>query len=106
MRQIQGFWRWLWSVPDGERTALDVALWWESRRLAYNLIVGVGAVVCLPAFFLAINAAGVLKPGEDAVEPMALWLAPFTINLCYCAGGISESILRGLWSNKQRSFGP
>ena len=106
MSQIHRFWYWLWSVPEGERSVLDALRWWESRRLAYNLIVGIGAVVSLPIFFLAINATGVLKPGEDAVEPLALFLAPIALNICYCAGWISECILRTFWPRKKRSLGP
>ena len=39
-----------------------------------------------------------LQPGEDAVEPMALLLAPFAMNLCYTAGWVAELLYKwGIW---------
>ena len=61
--------------------------------MPYNLIVGIIGFVSLLLFFLFISLAHELKPGEDAIEPMALFIAPIAINICYTAGWIVELIL-------------
>lgn len=100
--------RWLFTVPGmGVRSAWEVITWWESRRLAYNVVVGMVGLFSLVAFFGFITAANVLKPGEDAVEPMALLLAPFGVNFCYTLGWIGELALRLLGGQRDdRIAGP
>jgi hypothetical protein len=99
-------WRWLFSVPETQRSGFDVLVWWELRRIPYNLIVGAVGFIALIIFFMSIVSSGVLGPGEDAVEPLALIFAPIAINICYCAGWIVESTLRIIWPDKQQLFGP
>ncbi len=53
-----------------------------------------------------MSAPGMLKPGEDAVEPMALLLAPFAFNFFYTAGWVVELFLRLFWPDGQRAIGP
>lgn len=53
-----------------------------------------------------INLAHELKPGEDAIEPMALFIAPFAINICYTAGWLVESLLNVIRGNKSNLTGP
>ena len=97
--------RWLFTVPGtGERSAWEVIAWWESRRFAYNVFVGTVGLFSLIAFFWFITAANVLKPGEDAVEPMALVIAPFAVNFCYTLGWIVELILRVLGGQRDNRF--
>jgi hypothetical protein len=90
---IRNILRWLFSRSSSNLGPLGIILWWEARRVPYNLIIGIFGCFSLILFFLFINASGHLKPGEDAVEPMALMLAPFAINLCYTAGWIVEVAL-------------
>ena len=75
----------------------QVILWWEIRRIPYNIVVGGWGIVCLIVFYIAIEAAGGLKPGEDAVEPLALMFAPFAINACYTLGWLVELPLRAVF---------
>jgi hypothetical protein len=64
--------------------------WWEIRRLVYNaILLGVG----IPSFLLFVILLEPLPPGEDAVEPMALILAPFAANFAYTFGWILELIV-------------
>ena len=83
---------WLFSAPSGDRPLRDIILWWEARRIPYNLIVGGVGLCSLLLFFVFIGASGKLGPGEDAVEPFALLVAPFLLNICYTAGWIAESL--------------
>jgi hypothetical protein len=83
-----------------------VILWWEARRIPYNVLVGLYGVVCLAIFFWAITTSGHLKAGEDAVEPMALFGAPVGVNLCYTLGWLVEVPARTLSPSLSPRFGP
>ena len=96
----------MFTVPPGDRSDLRVILWWEQRRLPYNLIVGFVGVCSLVFFGLAIWQSGVLKLGEDAVEPLALFAAPIFVNIAYTAGWITEIAVRRLWPGKTTPIGP
>src|SRR4051794_19348734 len=83
-------WRDLFSITDGPSTPEEVVAWWEARRWPYNTLLACLAPVSFFIFFVSIIAAGELKPGEDAVEPLALPVAailgPLFANLCYTLG--------------------
>lgn len=83
-----------------------VVIWWELRRIPYNLIIGSFGVLCLLIFYWAISAAGHLGPGEDAIEPLALFVAPVLVNICYTAGWVVEVACRKLGIVTTRDFGP
>lgn len=80
----------LFDEPAAPVTSWRVICWWESRRIAYNLFVGVISTVCLIIFYWAIHSSGKLDTGEDAVEPMALIVALFLVNLSYTLGWMVE----------------
>src|SRR5262245_1914046 len=89
----------LLSPPLEPVSPKDVIAWWESRRLAYNLLVGVVAFVSFWVFLICIATSGVLQPGEDAIEPIALMAAPLAIipiNICYTLGWLVDAPLRRL----------
>jgi hypothetical protein len=96
--------RWLLR-PQQRPAVLSTILWWEARRLPVNLLLGAYGLVCLLIFFTAINHTGVLKPGDDAVEPLAILLAPFAFNLCYTFGWVVEVIAR-LAGDVPQKLGP
>ena len=70
----------------------DVVRWWELRRIPYNLIVGTVGIASI-AVFEAV-ASFVVRPGEDAIEPPALWLGIIVYgvacNVAYALGWIGE----------------
>jgi hypothetical protein len=71
-------------------SAWEVIKWWEFRRLTYNaILLGVG----IPSFILFLYLIQPLPPGEDAAEPMAVFLAPFAANFAYTFGWILELIV-------------
>ncbi len=80
------------EIPNGNGA---VICWWEIRRIPYNLLVGISGFACIFALEAIGNA--VLKPGEDAVEPLVLLLGVFlyavACNLCYTFGWICEITL-------------
>jgi len=106
MHRLYGFKEWMFSVREGERSTTDMILWWELRRIPYNLIVGITGLVSLPLFYFFISRSNALKPGEDAVEPIALLAAPVLMNICYTAGWVVEGFLDKTHSDEEGVLGP
>lgn len=105
----RSWWAELFSVQEGQVTSQEIVQWWEARRLTYNKIVfGFG----IPSFFLYLFfllTSGQLPPGEDAVEPMSILVAPvlvpLVVNACYTFGRIGELVWRRVSGNKTRTAG-
>ena len=100
------FFNWYFATPEGPRPWFKVIWWWEVRRIPYNFVVGFVGFISLLLFFLFIALAHELKPGEDAVEPLALMAAPFAINIAYTAGWMAELLLRIVWRERSAIVGP
>ena len=99
------FTTWLFARPPGT-SGWQVLMWWEKRRVPFNIVIGTYGVLSLLIFFWALSSSGQLMPGEDAVEPMALLLAPFGINMLYTLGWLVEIPARSLLPGLPLSFGP
>ena len=87
-------------------TALRVVGWWELRRIPYNLVIGVFGVFSFAIFATSIYSSGHLQPGEDAVEPFALLLAPIAANIGYTAGWLVDAPLRFIRPTLSPGFTP
>ena len=95
-------WQWLVSRPDEQLRPIQIVLWWEARRIPYNLIV-VGAVVAdLALLLLVIRPTGRLPLGVK-VNPIGLVLAPFLINILYTGGWVAELVLWLMWKPHPRT---
>jgi hypothetical protein len=103
---MKRFWRWLFEVREGDRSTLEIIGWWEIRRIPYNLLILPIGLVSLIVFFVAILSTGHLKPGEDAVEPLAVLAAPFAMNFFYTAGWLAEVSLKLLWRMTSPAIAP
>lgn len=103
-------WLDLFSAPTGPATLRDVIVWWEARRGLYNGIVFGAGVSSFCLYLLFALTSGLLEPGEDAVEPLALAaaliIAPLAVNLCYCLGSLAELLLRAVSRDRTRRAGP
>jgi hypothetical protein len=97
---------WLFTSQGDSASEWQVILWWELRRIPYNLFIGVYGIICLMLFYWAITPTGVVQPGEDAVEPFAIILAPFVANACYTLGWLVELVARVLDPDLSPKFGP
>jgi hypothetical protein len=86
--------QWLFAPPQKPLTTLRIIGWWELRRIPFNLIIGTFGLLALCIFVKCISDAHVLRPGDDAFEPVGLILAPFGINICYTAGWLVDAPLR------------
>jgi len=82
--------------------------WWEKRRLAFNLFVLASAVIGFALFLAAMSLPGLLRPGEDAVEPMGLCigvlLMPAFANVALHFGYPLEKSMTRKWPS--RHWGP
>jgi hypothetical protein len=83
--------------------------WWETRRIAYNLIVGgTGIVTC--AVDLLIAAAAWIFFKSDFGTPNGAFAIFGVIfyglmaNLCFTGGWITELIVRRLWPGEADRF--
>jgi hypothetical protein len=104
LTRLRAWWAWMHEAPAVPQSFGSVVAWWERRRLAYTGFVAATGLLSLTLFSVAIEYAGHLPPGEDAVEPFALLLAPILANLAYTAGWIVEGVL--LPAGPTRPLGP
>jgi hypothetical protein len=79
----------MFSVPEQDRSRWRIILWWELRRIPYNVIVGL-AGICSVALFYFFTANEPIENGEDIGEPFMLFVAPFLINAFYTLGWVVE----------------
>ncbi|MDD5222987.1 MAG: hypothetical protein PHE84_03280 [bacterium] len=97
---------WFFATPQESRSWWQIIVWWEFRRIPYNIFVALFGSIGLSLYILFLTLAKELKPGEDFIEPMALFITPFLINIAYSAGWIGELVLRIFWKQKSNLIGP
>ena len=92
-------------------TPWQIILWWEKRRLPYNLIVGAtGLLVCVLLF--AIAAFSERQFGEPIGIPdpplfgvIAILLYGVAANFCYTGGWLAELLVEGIWKESAKNLG-
>lgn len=87
-------------------TTWEMILWWELRRLPYNVAVGITGLLSL--VLMELIGSSIIQPGEDYVEPLAvifgILLFGTLANVGYTLGWIVErKIIRGS-IEKHRAF--
>ena len=97
---------WLFDEPPTPVTPWRAFVWWEKRRIPFNVVVGAYGVICLLILFAAVGSSGHREPGEDVVEPLLLLLAPVGINALYTLGWLVEVPLRLVSRDIESEFGP
>jgi hypothetical protein len=80
------------GIEDAPR--MKILRWWESRRLRFNLYVGIVGIVTW--FLVLIAGSAAVKPGVDFEEPIAMISGPFLYgimaNLCFSLGPAFDMI--------------
>jgi hypothetical protein len=77
--------------------------WWESRRPAYNLIIGGAGLVTLAT----LHVISWLPPRIPMRVPWQLVvLYGICANVCYTFGYLFESLLERLWGDEVSPVGP
>jgi hypothetical protein len=92
---------WFFDVSIEERSALKIILWWESRRILFNILIGVVGIISLALLFIFVDSSVKGHSGEDIVEPAAIFLAPFALNFFYTFGWIVEITLGRIWKKDE-----
>jgi hypothetical protein len=98
----------LFPLPAHRRTTLGILVWWESRRLLYNAIVGTAGLVTLAVLGIMF----VVAPPPNETGPMfpGVLLPVFAYgvlaNVCYTLGPIIETTLERVWKDQVLPIGP
>ncbi|MEQ1749638.1 MAG: hypothetical protein ABL974_09470 [Prosthecobacter sp.] len=98
--------KWLFAPQPLPVVLRKVILWWEVRRIAFNLFVGVYGTLCLFVSGWAMSESGQLESPEDGIEPLAIWLGGFVANVCYTGGWLVEVPVRLFTPETPPNFGP
>jgi hypothetical protein len=77
-------------------SAWQIILWWEKRRLLYNVLLLVIGIAALIGFEYLMDKS--IPVGQDAEEPFGLFLGvaayAFMPNVCYTLGWLIELAYR------------
>ena len=92
----------LYPAP-ARRTVGGIVRWWESRRLAFNVLVGGAGLVSLGIMNLVT-----LLPGIPPLGGQWIGVAVFGVmaNVCYLLGPTAEIAVQKLWGDKLLPVGP
>lgn len=89
----------------------QVIVWWEARRIPYNLIVGAtGIVTCSVFFVIALLSdyfyhSSFPLPDPPVVGILAVIAYGVMANVCYTGGWLAEIFVREIWPGEGDGFG-
>ena len=97
----------LYPAPVERKTPAAIVGWWESRRWAYNRVVGCAGVFTLAA----IHLLALLPGGPQGGMPLeALFIAPLVYgtaaNVFYTSGWAIELLAKLVWGDRAPHMGP
>jgi hypothetical protein len=98
----------LFPLPAHRRTTLGILVWWESRRLLYNVLVGAAGSVTLAVMAIVM----VVAPPQGGIGPIfpegLLPILAYGVlaNVCYTLGPIIETTLERVWKDQVLPVGP
>lgn len=91
----------LFESEDGPRSAWQVIGWWEVRRVAFNLVVGIAGILTIATGALALGTANAFlqTPLHRPDPPLFFFVLVYAVlaNLCYTGGWVAELACRRLW---------
>jgi hypothetical protein len=103
-------WRLFRRARRPERT-WDVIVWWESRRIPYNLIVGAtgvaSAIVMLLTGLVTEHVVGdaIGVPESPLFAIFAVIIYGIMANICFTGGWILELLSHRIWGARAEAFG-
>jgi len=74
------------EVKKGKRTVVQIIGWWELRRILYNIIIFIGAMLSWTIMYAVVS----LDAGEDLQEPLAIIGFIILCNIGYTLGWLVE----------------
>lgn len=110
---------WLLVQRTGAWSYAAIVVWWEARRVPYNIIVGVAglisSVVIVAVAFtceswggvpIGLRGASIGLPDPPAIAIVGVVLYGMLANVCYTGGWITEVLVARLWAIDTSRFGP
>ena len=95
--------RLLYPLPAIRRSPEMIFAWWESRRIAYNAIVGGAGLVTIGT----LQVISLLPPHLPLFVPwQAVVLYGVAANVCYSFGYLFEWLLDRVWGDEVAPVGP
>ena len=100
----------LFQRREGQMNSLQIILWWEARRLFFNIVVGIAGVITIfTILFSAMIAEKLVNepigwPDPPLFAIIGVVLYAIGANVCYTAGWLAELISREVWGDNARSF--
>jgi hypothetical protein len=91
----------LLQVKTENRSVIQVVIWWELRRILYNIIVLIGGILSIVIMLTAASGRVQLKPGEDFFEPIMIPIFAFLCNIGYTLGWMTEVFIK-----RNLTYGP
>jgi hypothetical protein len=90
------------------KSAWRVIGWWESRRIPYNLVVGLAGIFS-SAVIVTIGLVGYFFfhsefPAPTGLTLLAVIICAIIANLCYTGGWVTELIVRKAWPDEADRF--
>jgi hypothetical protein len=93
----------LYPAPAARRTTASLLMWWESRRMLFNGIVGGTGLFTL----LVVRLIAFLPPGLPFMLDWRPVVAYGVLaNVCYTFGWAIESVAQRVWGEKCPTIGP
>ena len=100
----------LFQREEKQMTSLQIILWWEARRVFFNMVVGIAGVITIfTMLFSAMLAEKLFNepigwPDPPIFAIIGVVLYAIAANICYAGGWIAELISREVWGDKAKSF--
>jgi hypothetical protein len=95
---------------EASRSAWQSVLWWETRRIPFNVVVGLTGVftaVAMACVLLGVAAAFGVPwdfPDPPLLVVVGVLLYGVAANVCYTAGWMSELVVRRVWPERSDAF--
>jgi hypothetical protein len=88
---------WFFETPKEPLTGFRIILWWEKRRIPFNLMVALVGISSMALSDWFHDAVGHLHHDHSGGPPFEALLMPLGINFGYTLGWLSESSIAKGW---------
>ena len=94
----------LLKVKTEDRNVFQIIIWWELRRILYNIIVLICGILSLLIMMSAASGRVELAPGEDFYEPIMIPIFAVLCNFGYSLGWLTEIFIKRSLTYGTRMF--
>ena len=94
----------LLKVKTEDRNVFQIIIWWELRRILYNIIVLICGILSLLIMMSAASGRVELEPGEDFYEPIMISIFAVLCNFGYTLGWLTEIFIKRSLTYGTRMF--